>query len=158
MNWQSFDVGSQQSVSSSSHRSQRDDAEPGNRSEPVANRRTINANGQVILINQYGVTFYKGAQVNAAGLVVSAAGITNAELHGRRAWRSTRPAQPNARVGEPGQHHGRSETGLAALVAPQVVNSGVINARLGHVVLAGAGPPRSTSMVTGCCRSTSPGR
>ena len=30
------------------------------------------------------------------------------------------------------------QTGLAALVAPQVANSGVINAKLGHVVLAGA--------------------
>ena len=44
---------------------------------------------------------------------------------------------PNARIDNQGTITIR-QAGLAALVAPQVANSGVINAKLGHVVLAGA--------------------
>jgi large exoprotein involved in heme utilization and adhesion len=47
------------------------------------------------------------------------------------------PGSPNARI----ENHGTitvREAGLATLVAPQVANSGVINAKLGHVILAGA--------------------
>ena len=46
-------------------------------------------------------------------------------------------ANPNAAVVNQGTITIR-QAGLAALVAPQVVNSGVITATLGHVVLAGA--------------------
>ena len=46
-------------------------------------------------------------------------------------------ANPNAAVVNQGTITVR-QAGLAALVAPQVANSGVINAQLGHVVLAGA--------------------
>ena len=96
----------------------------------------IDANGQVVLVNQSGVTFFKGAQVNANGLMVSATGITNQNfMAGKMVF--DQPGNPNARVENQGTITVR-EAGLAALVAPQVANSGVINARLGHVVLAGA--------------------
>ena len=90
INWQSFNVGSQQTV---------DFVQPS--SSAVALNRVvgpnpsqiagqIDANGQIILINQSGVIFYKGAQVNTAGLIVSAAGMSDRQLHGRPAWCSTR--------------------------------------------------------------------
>ncbi len=47
------------------------------------------------------------------------------------------PGNPNAKI----DNHGNitvKQAGLAALVAPQVANSGAITAKLGHVVLAGA--------------------
>ena len=47
------------------------------------------------------------------------------------------PGSPNARVENQGTITVR-EAGLAALGAPQVANCGVINAKLGHVILAGA--------------------
>ena len=96
----------------------------------------IDANGQVILTNQDGVTFYKGAQVNTAGFVASAPGMTNQNfMAGRMVF--DQPAHPGARVTNAGTIT-VSQAGLAALVAPQVANSGVITAKLGHVVLAGA--------------------
>ncbi|MGH7154604.1 MAG: filamentous hemagglutinin N-terminal domain-containing protein, partial [Acetobacteraceae bacterium] len=136
VNWKSFDVGAQQTV---------DFAQP-NASAATLNRVTganpsqiagrINANGQVILINPDGVVFYKGSQVNAASVMVSAAGITNKNfMAGRMIF--DQPAHPNARVENQGNITVK-EAGLAALVAPQVANSGVITAKLGHVVLAGA--------------------
>ena len=65
----------------------------------------IDANGQIVLVNQSGVTFYKGAQVNANGLMVDRGGHQHAELHGRRHDRSTRRPSPNARIDNQGTHH-----------------------------------------------------
>ncbi|HEX5307229.1 MAG TPA: filamentous hemagglutinin N-terminal domain-containing protein, partial [Dyella sp.] len=136
VNWQSFDVGAAQRVqfkqpSASAATLNR---VVGPNPSQIAGR--IDANGQVILVNQDGITFYKGAQVNAAGLVASAVGITNKNfMAGRLVF--DQAAHPNARVENRGNITVR-DTGLAALVAPVVANSGVITAKLGHVVLAGA--------------------
>jgi filamentous hemagglutinin family protein len=136
INWQSFNVGSRQTV---------DFVQPS--SSAVALNRVISpnpsqiagridANGQIILINQSGVIFYHGAQVNTAGLIVSAAGMSNVNfMAGKLVF--DQAAQPNAAVVNKGTLT-VGQAGLAALVAPQVVNSGVITAKLGQVVLAGA--------------------
>jgi filamentous hemagglutinin family protein len=136
INWQSFDIGSQQTVqfvqpSASSVTLNR---VVGPNPSQIAGQ--IDANGQVVITNQSGVVFYKGSQVNTAGLMVSAAGIGNANfMAGRMVFDQV--ANPNASVVNQGSITIR-DAGLAALVAPQVANSGVINAQLGHVVLAGA--------------------
>ena len=136
VNWQSFDVGSQQTVqfqqpSSSAMTLNR---VVGPNPSQIAGK--IQANGQIVVTNQAGVVFDKGSQVNAAGLVVSAAGISTANfMAGQMIF--DQPADPDARIVNRGtltvgQH------GLAALVAPQVRNAGVIRAPLGTVILAGA--------------------
>ncbi len=136
INWQSFDIGSQQTVqfeqpSSSAIALNR---VVGPNPSEIAGR--IDANGQVLITNQSGVVFYKGSQVNTAGLMVSAAGIGNANfMAGRMVF--DQAAKPDAKVVNQGSIT-VADAGLAALVAPQVANSGVITARLGHVVLAGA--------------------
>jgi filamentous hemagglutinin family protein len=136
INWQSFNVGSQQSVTFQQPSSS---AVALNRvvgPDPSRIAGRIDANGQIVLTNQSGVTFYKGAQVNTNGLMVTAVGITNQNfMAGKMIF--DQPAKPNARVENQGTITVR-QAGLAALVAPQVVNSGVITAKLGHVVLAGA--------------------
>ncbi|HEY8290501.1 MAG TPA: filamentous hemagglutinin N-terminal domain-containing protein, partial [Acetobacteraceae bacterium] len=136
INWQSFNVGSQQTVTFNqpSRTAMALNNVVGPNPSQIAGK--INANGQIMLVNQSGVVFYKGSQVNAAGLMVSAAGITTENfMHG--VMKFDQPAHPHARVENQGTITIRDE-GLAALVAPQVANSGVITARLGHVVLAGA--------------------
>lgn len=96
----------------------------------------ISANGQVAIVNQSGVVFTQGAQVNVAGLVVSSANITNENfMAGRMVF--DQPGRPDARIENAGTITVR-EAGLAALVAPQVANRGTITARLGRVALAGA--------------------
>lgn len=136
INWQSFSVGSQRQVTF---------AQP-SPSAVALNRVTgpdpsqiagkISANGQVVLVNQAGVTFYKGAQVNAQSLIVSSADVSNANfMAGKLAF--NKAGNPNASVVNQGTITVK-QAGLAALVAPSVANSGVINAQLGHVVLAGA--------------------
>ena len=136
VNWQSFNVGAQQSVVFN---------QPGanavtlNRvvgGDPSAIAGHIRATGSIVLVNPSGVVFSHGAQVDAQGVIVSAAGITNRNfMDGRMVF--DQPAHAGAAVVNQGTIT-VGQAGLAALVAPQVANSGVINARLGHVVLAGA--------------------
>ena len=136
VDWRSFDVGRDQAVRFN---------QPGASSvtlnrvtgpDPSAIAGKISANGQIVITNRSGVTFFQGAEVNAQSVVVSAADISNRNfMAGRMAF--DRPARPDARIDNRGTITVQ-EAGLAALVAPSVGNSGVINARLGQVVLAGA--------------------
>jgi filamentous hemagglutinin family protein len=136
INWQSFSIGSQGQVTFAQPAAS---AVALNRvvgPDPSQIAGKINANGQVVLVNQAGVTFYKGAQVNAQSLIVSSADISNANfMAGKLVF--DKAGSPNASVVNQGTITVK-QAGLAALVAPSVANSGVINAQLGHVVLAGA--------------------
>ena len=136
IDWQGFDVGSQQTVKF---------AQPGptatvlnrvNSGEPSQIAGRISANGQVIIENRSGMIFTEGAQVDARALVATAAGIGTASFMAG-GTKFDVPANAGAAV----VNRGRitvAETGLAALVAPNVSNSGVITAKAGRVVLAGA--------------------
>ncbi len=136
IDWRSFDVGSQHTVQFNQPSTQRGHAEPGDRARPVADRRTDQRQRQHHHHQPAGVYVHRGAQVNANSLVVSAPGITNQNfMAGRMVFDQT--PNPNATVSNAGTITVK-QTGLAALVAPRVANSGVINARLGQVVLAGA--------------------
>ncbi len=135
VNWQSFNVGSAATV---------------NFVQPSANAVTLNrvlapdpsviagrihANGGIVITNQSGVVFTNGSEVNAASVLVSAAGITNRNFMAGR-MRFDIPAKPGARIVNAGRISVKN-AGLSALVAPEVANSGVITAKLGHVILAG---------------------
>ena len=136
INWQSFNVGSQQSVTFSQPSASAVALNRVTGPDPSQIAGRIDANGQIILVNQSGVNFYKGTQVNAAGVMVSAAGISNQNFMAG-VMKFDQPGNPDAQVDNQGTITVK-QAGLAALVAPQVANSGVITARLGHVVLAGA--------------------
>ena len=153
INWQSFNVGGQQTVSFVQPSASATALNRVHSPNPSQIAGKIDANGQVVLINQSGVIFYKGAQVNTAGLIVSAAGMSNANfMAGKMVF--DKAAKPNAAIVNQGTLTVK-QAGLAALVAPRVANSGVIDATLGHVVLAGAKTARWISMATGWFRSMS---
>ena len=136
IDWQSFDVGSQQSVTFNQPSASAVALNRVTGPDPSQIAGRIDANGQIILVNQSGVNFYKGAQVNAAGVMVSAANISNQNFMAG-VMKFDQPGNPNAKIDNQGTITVK-QAGLAALVAPQVANSGTINAKLGHVVLAGA--------------------
>lgn len=96
----------------------------------------IRANGQVWLVNPNGIVFGKSARVDVAGLLATTLDISNADfMAGTYRFAATDAAAASV------VNHGRitiREAGLAALVAPTVANSGVIEARLGHIALASA--------------------
>src|SRR5690349_4838298 len=136
IDWRSFDVGSQQSVTFAQPSANAVALNRVTGPDPSQIAGRIDANGQIVLVNQSGVNFYHGAQVNAAGVMVSAAGISNQHfMAGQMMF--DQPARANAKISNAGTITVK-QAGLAALVAPQVANSGTISAQLGHVVLAGA--------------------
>src|SRR4029077_3062615 len=101
INWRSFDVGSQQSVTFKQPSASAVALNRVTGPDPSQIAGRIDANGQIILVNQSGVNFYKGAQINAAGVMVSAAGITNQNFMAG-AMKFDQPGKPDAKVSNAG--------------------------------------------------------
>ncbi|MEI8396863.1 MAG: filamentous hemagglutinin N-terminal domain-containing protein [Rhodospirillaceae bacterium] len=134
INWQSFSIGN---------------GEHTNFNQPSSSAITLNrvvggkvseilgrltANGHVWLVNPNGVFFGPNAQIDVAGLVATTHNIKNEDfMAGRYVFQSD--TQPAGIIENQGNITA-ADAGLVALVAPGVVNHGVINARLGEVTLA----------------------
>lgn len=96
-------------------------------------RGTLSAKGQVILVNPNGIVFGKDARVDVGGLIASTSNISNANfLEGKLIFDA--PGKPGAGIIQSGTITA-AEGGLVALVAPHVRNDGLIQAKLGKVVL-----------------------
>ncbi|HEY9694421.1 MAG TPA: S-layer family protein [Oculatellaceae cyanobacterium] len=105
----------------------------GNQSSNILGK--INANGTVLLINPNGIIFGNTANINVGSLLATTLDITNNDFLANNYKLSSVAGKPATTV----TNNGRitvKEGGFAALVAPGVSNSGVINARLGKVALA----------------------
>lgn len=134
INWQSFNIGSGQSVTF---------VQPG--SSSVALNRVLGAdpslilgrlssNGVVFLLNPNGILFGAGASVSVGGLVASTMAISDADfMAGRHVFTDAGPGS----IVNQGDISAR-DGGFVALMGRSVSNQGVISARLGNVVLAGA--------------------
>lgn len=135
INWNSFNVAQpeqvnfQQPGSNSATLNRVTSATPSN----IAGQ--INANGQVMLVNPNGILLTRTANVNVGGFIASTLNITDGDFMGKVLNFNQMPGQPIATVENQGKITVR-DSGFAALVAPGVVNSGIINAKLGQVALA----------------------
>lgn len=94
----------------------------------------LSANGQVFILNPNGVLFGAGAQVNVGGLAASVLSMSNADFMGGN---HVFAKQGDAR----GQVLNQGaitamDGGYVALIGPDVVNDGVVSARLGTALLA----------------------
>lgn len=96
----------------------------------------LTANGQVWLINPNGIVFGRSARVDVAGLLATTLDISNTDFMAGT-YRFNATGAPAASVTNAGRITIR-DAGLAALVAPSVANSGVIEARLGRIQLSSA--------------------
>ncbi|WP_073957194.1 S-layer family protein [Thalassospira sp. TSL5-1] len=137
VNWQSFNVGSGNTVNfqQPSASSVILNRVVGN--DPSAIFGTITANGTVMLVNPNGVVFGPGSRVDVGSLVATTANIRDADFMAGNYNFDIASADPSASIINAGNISIR-DAGLAALVAPNVQNAGVINARLGKVSLGGA--------------------
>ncbi len=136
LEWQQFNVGSNQTVQFVQPSAQAWALNRVTGGDPSVIAGRMTANGGIALVNQSGLVFAAGSQVDVGSLIASASNITNANfMAGTLAF--TEPPRPGARVSNAG---GISVAagGLAALVGPEVANSGSIRARLGRVALVGA--------------------
>ena len=92
------------------------------------------ANGNVWLLNSNGILFGKNANVNVGGLLATTSSISNSNFMAGN-YSFTPGGNPNAFITNSGNIT-VAQGGLAALVAPSVVNSGTITANFGRVQLA----------------------
>lgn len=95
---------------------------------------TLNANGQVFILNPNGVLFAPGAQVNAAGVLASTRGMSNDDFMAGKLNLSGTGAGTVVNQGSITAANG----GYVVLVGAQVRNSGTITAPQGDVRLAAA--------------------
>ena len=114
IDWKSFDVGSQQSVTFSQPSASAVALNRVTGPDPSQIAGRIDANGQIILLNQSGVNFYQGAQVNTAGVMVSTIGASDQSVKSfspRHRQAVARPAGQSERRGGQPRHHHRSAGG-----------------------------------------------
>jgi filamentous hemagglutinin family protein len=133
LNWQSFNIGSQASVTF---------VQP-NASSVALNRVTsgissqifghLTANGQIFLINSAGILFGAGSQVNVGGLIASTMDIRdddfNAGIYKFHRNGSTASVVNQGSIAA-------NDGGYIGLLATNLVNEGTITAKLGTVALA----------------------
>lgn len=135
IDWRSFDIGSNATTTF---------VQPGTSSiavnrvnssaNPTQIQGSLNANGQVWILNPNGVLFGKTAKIDVAGIVASTGNInTDAFMRGDNRLQFT--GSDGGEVVNDGLIS-VADGGLAAFVAPSVRNSGVIRARVGKVTLA----------------------
>ena len=131
-NWQTFNIGAKASVKIDAPVSVHRVVTP----TPSVIAGRLDSNGVVVISNQSGVVFTQGAEVNVSTLIASTHGISEENARKKRLV-----FDQAARAGAKVENHGTitvAQAGLAALVGPQVANSGVIRAQMGRVLLAGA--------------------
>lgn len=137
INWRSFSIGAGETVNfiQPSARSVTLNRVLGN--DPSAIFGRLNANGTVMLVNPNGIVFGPTARVDVGGLVATTANIRDDDFMAGRYEFGLASPNTNAAIDNQG-HITIHDSGLAALVAPRVRNSGVIEARLGRVALGAA--------------------
>lgn len=104
-------------------------------STPSSIAGQVTAVGNVMLINPNGILFTETAQIDVGGLLGTTLAVDEV------GFMAGQPLSLSAGQGAPGSVVNRGQitvrdAGYAALVAPHVVNQGVIRARLGRVDLA----------------------
>jgi filamentous hemagglutinin family protein len=134
INWSSFNIGSGQTtefVQPSAQAIAVNRVGGANASQILG---TLDANGRVVLINGNGVLFGKGAQVNVGSLIATSTDGSDSDL---LAGKFSQAGNENARIVNQGQITA-ANGGVVALVAPNVTNTGTVNAKLGTVALGAA--------------------
>ncbi len=132
-NWQSFSIGSAESVTFNQPNAQSVSLNRVTGQDPSRIMGRLTANGQVFLTNPSGILFGPSAVVNAHGLVATTLGISDQDFLDRNYRFFQDPTRSLASV----INQGRIETtGYTGLLAPAVSNTGTIIANLGSIALS----------------------
>ena len=102
-------------------------------SSPSVIDGAIKANGQVVLVNPNGVTFGRGAQVDAAGVVATTMNISNKDFMDGK---STYKGDGTGKIINEGTISTNVKDGYIALLAPEVRNDGYLIAKMGAGTVA----------------------
>ena len=102
--------------------------------EPSRILGTLEANGNVAIVNPDGILFGEESRIDVNALIASTHDIANDDFMAGR-FRFAQPGNPSASIVNEGQIS-IGDYGLGAFVAPGVRNSGVITAKMGSLSLA----------------------
>ena len=134
INWQSFDIDIDEYTQFHQPSSSAMALNRVNSADPSNILGNLTANGNIILINPNGVFFGKGSVVDVNGIIATTADINNDDyMVGKLEFNI--PGNPDATIENEGLITAK-EAGLVGIVAPNVLNSGIIKAKLGKVQLA----------------------
>lgn len=136
INWRGFSIGADEAVrfSQPSASSATLNRVTGDQVSVLLGR--LDANGQVLLINPNGVLIGNGARIDVGSLIATTANLADRDfLAGKLHF--TQSGKPGAGISNSGSITA-AEGGLVALVAPHVRNDGIIQAKLGKVMLGAA--------------------
>jgi filamentous hemagglutinin family protein len=97
----------------------------------------LDANGNIIILNPSGVLFGAGSQVDVNGLIATTSNISNQAFMANGPLAFNQPGGSTSAIVNEGTITA-ADAGLVGLVAPNVINSGTITAKLGTVHLASA--------------------
>jgi len=145
LNWDSFDIAAGHTVNFQQPSSSATALNLIHDANPSLIQGRLRANGEVWLLNQNGIVFGRGAEVNVRGLLASTLSPTADALSTGLAPQSAQayigPALSGAATGEVRLAPGASittngESGRVFLFAPTVTNQGSITAADGQVALA----------------------
>ncbi len=106
------------------------------KSDPTRILGNLNSNGKIIIIDANGVFFGKNSMVDVVGLVTTTGNIDNNQLLNNDFGDYVIENVEGGGAIELNGMVNISEAGLAAFVSPFVINNGIINAKLGKVVMA----------------------
>ncbi|MCP5364188.1 MAG: filamentous hemagglutinin N-terminal domain-containing protein [Hyphomicrobiales bacterium] len=137
LNWQSFSIDKGETTRFNQPSSSAIALNRVTGNDPSQLMGKLEANGNVWLINPNGILAGPSAQINVHSFLGTTVDIPNADFLAGRYDFSIPSPDPDASVINQGTIS-IGETGLAGLVAPHVRNDGVIAAKLGNVILAGA--------------------
>ncbi|OJI04044.1 filamentous hemagglutinin N-terminal domain-containing protein, partial [Polynucleobacter sp. MWH-Adler-W8] len=129
INWSSFDVGSKATVNFNQPNAQAATLNYVNSASKSMINGAVNANGQVIFINNNGIVFGKGAQVNVGGMVATTMNTSAKEFMDGKDIQ-TYEGGTTGKVINKGNITGNNINSYIALMAPQVINTGVITASM----------------------------
>ncbi len=105
-------------------------------SDPTQILGRLKANGQVMVLDRNGVFFGKDARIDVGGIVASTGDIDTGDFMKGGSTITLKDVGSTGKIVNEGTIT-VSEGGLAAFVAPTVVNNGLIAAKLGKIALAG---------------------
>ncbi|QWD00837.1 hypothetical protein G6726_02230 [Polynucleobacter paneuropaeus] len=131
INWNSFDVGSKATVNFNQPNAQAATLNYVNSASKSMINGAVNANGQVIFVNNNGIVFGKGAQVNVGGMVATTMNTSAKEFMDGKDIQTYEGGNSNGKIINKGHITGNNINSYIALMAPQVKNTGVITATLG---------------------------
>lgn len=129
VNWSSFDVGSQATVNFNQPNSSAATLNYVNSASKSMINGAVNANGQVIFINNNGIVFGSGAQINVGGMVATTMNTCATEFMSGRD-NLVFEGGNDGKIINKGNITGNNINSYIALMAPQVKNSGVITATM----------------------------